>query len=109
MIYNKFDIVKVPFPFTDKQTVKRRPALIISSDEYQMNCNHCILAMITSAIQSSWIDDVMITDTKAAGLPAPSKIRLKIFSLDSSLILDKLGGLADKDKQLFQLKLKKYL
>ena len=39
MIYNKFDIVKVPFPFTDKQTVKRRPALIISSGEYQMNYN----------------------------------------------------------------------
>ena len=80
MIYNKFDIVKVPFPFTDKQTVKRRPALIISSGEYQMNYNHCILAMITSAIQSSWIDDVIITDISTAGLPAASKIRLKIFN-----------------------------
>ena len=109
MIYNKFDIVKVPFPFTDKQTVKRRPALVISSGDYQMNYNHCILAMITSAIQSSWIDDVIITDILTAGLPVPSKIRLKIFSLDISLILDKLGYLVDEDKQLLQLKLKKYL
>jgi hypothetical protein len=70
----------------DKQTVKRRPALIISSGEYQM-----------------------ITDISTAGLPVPSKIRLKIFSLDISLILDKLGCLIDEDKQLFQLKIKKYL
>ena len=65
--------------------------------------------MITSAIQSSWIDDVIITDILTAGLPVPSKIRLKIFSLDISLILDKLGYLVDEDKQLLQLKLKKYL
>lgn len=109
MIYNKFDIVKVPFPFTDKQTVKRRPALIISSGEYQMNYNHCILAMITSTKHTSWQDDVIITNLESAGLTSPSKIRLKIFSLDISLILDKLGYLVDEDKQLLQLKLKKYL
>ena len=29
-IYNQFDVVVVPFPFTDSSTTKRRPALIIS-------------------------------------------------------------------------------
>jgi len=36
MIYDKFDVVKVPFPFTDKETVKRRPALVISESKYQL-------------------------------------------------------------------------
>lgn len=30
MTFNAFDVVVVPFPFTDKATTKRRPALILS-------------------------------------------------------------------------------
>jgi mRNA interferase MazF len=29
-IYSQFDVVVVPFPFTDSSTTKRRPALILS-------------------------------------------------------------------------------
>jgi mRNA interferase MazF len=109
MIYNKFDIVKVSFPFTDKTAVKRRPALVISSSDYQTNYNHCILTMITSAKQTNWHDDIMITNLQAAGLPSPSKIRLKIFSLDSDLIIDKLGNLGEVDKNSIIKVLKKYI
>lgn len=109
MIYDKFDLVKVSFPFTDKATVKKRPALIISSSEYQVNYNHCILAMITSAKQTSWQDDIVIENLQTAGLSSPSKIRLKIFSLDCGIILGKLGYLAEEDKASIFKKLKKYL
>jgi mRNA interferase MazF len=109
MIYNKFDVVKVSFPFTDKAVIKKRPALVISSNEYQINYNHCILMMITSAKQTSWQDDIVIVNLQTAGLPSPSKIRLKIFSLDCDLILGKLGYLGDKDRESILEKLKKYL
>lgn len=109
MIYNKFDVVKVFFPFTDKAAAKKRPALVISSSEYQSNYNHCILAMITSAKQTSWQDDIIIGNLQMAGLPSLSKIRLKIFSLDCDLILGKLGYLADEDRESIIGKLKKYL
>ena len=48
MIYNQFDIVLVPFPFTDKNSSKKRPALILSNKDYQIKTNHLILTMITS-------------------------------------------------------------
>ena len=108
MIYNKFDIVKIPFPFIDKASIKRRPALIISASDYQINHNHCILSMITSAKQSDWIDDINISDISTAGISSPSKIRFKIFSLDVGLIIDKLGFLIDEDKQNVQRKLEDY-
>ena len=34
-IYNRFDVVVVPFPFTDSSITKRRPALIISASQQE--------------------------------------------------------------------------
>ncbi len=82
---------------------------MISASEYQINYNHCILAMITSAQQTDWHDDVTITNLSVAGLPSPSKIRLKLFSLDCNLIISKLGYLIDEDRKRVRMKLQKYL
>lgn len=65
--------------------------------------------MITSGKQSTWQDDIIITDLIKAGLTATSKIRLKVFSLDSKLIIDKLGELIDQDKEALNNVIKKYL
>jgi mRNA interferase MazF len=56
VIYNQFDIVKVPFPFTDKQTTKTRPALVLSSHEaFNEKVGHSVIAMFTSAKHSALI------------------------------------------------------
>lgn len=96
-IYDQFDIVKLPFPFTDKMAIKKRPALIISSPNYQLNNSHVILVMITSANHSAWKDDIKIRDLKLAGLSSPSVIRFKLFSLDEDLVINYLGRLSSDD------------
>ncbi|MGL5942284.1 MAG: type II toxin-antitoxin system PemK/MazF family toxin [Waterburya sp.] len=67
--YNQFDVVVVPFPFTDRTATKKRPALIIS-DAMAFNkfTNKSVMAMITTASHSSWVLDVPILDLKSAGL-----------------------------------------
>ncbi len=97
MIYDQFDIVKVPFPFTDRDASKKRPALVLSKPYYCEDNDHYMLAMITSAKQSSWPRDIDISDLQIAGLPGESKVRFKIFSLDSRVIMAKLGRLSDGD------------
>jgi mRNA interferase MazF len=109
MIYNKYDIIKVPFPFTDKDSNKKRPALIISSEKYQANFKHVILCMITSAKHSEWIDDIIIEELAFTGLSVPSKIRFKIFSLDEKLIIGKLGELHVQDITILNTKIIEYL
>lgn len=109
MTYKQFDIVKVPFPFTDKDTSKKRPALILSTPLYQELHNHLILSMIISARNSSWPGDIPISSHEKAGLPSPSVIRLKVFTLDERLVLGKLGTLPSKERQIVTDKLKVYM
>jgi mRNA interferase MazF len=98
--YKRFDVVVVPFPFTDRQSEKRRPALVLSdADSFNDPTENCVLAMITSAKNHDWPLDVPIGSISKAGLPAPSKVRMKIFTLDRRLIIKKTGALSAKDQE----------
>jgi mRNA interferase MazF len=82
-IYNQFDVVVVPFPFTDTNITKRRPALIISEQiAFNTPMQKSVLAMITTATHHPWELDVNISDLAAAGLNNPSVVRMKLFTLD---------------------------
>ena len=93
-----FDVVVVPFPFTDRQVSKRRPALVLSSSTFNDQAAHSVLAMITSAGQNDWPADVPLTDLKAAGLDSACLARLKLFTLDHRLIVRVAGSLAKVDR-----------
>lgn len=98
--YKAFDVVVVPFPFTDRKTQKRRPALILSKNEdFNVTGGHYVLAMITSQKNPAWPLDTAITDMKKAGLTTASKVRMKLFTLDARLILKKIGTLTYKDQK----------
>ena len=99
MIYNSWDVVLVPFPFTERNAAKKRPALVINKPDYQINTSHIILLMITSANKSNWNSDINIDDLQSAELPHPSVVRFKIFSLDERFIIKKLGNLSQNDRQ----------
>ena len=98
MICRRYETVIVPFPFTDRSTTKRRPALALSDQLFAQESGHTLLAMITSAKNSLWSSDVSI-NFLAAGLRAPSKVRLKLFTLDNRLIAGRIGTLDQKDRQ----------
>ena len=97
LVLDNFDAVVVPFPFTDRLATKRRPALVLSAAGFNENSGNAVLAMITSAGQSSWPGDMVIRKLAAAGLNSPCLVRLKLFTLDQRLILRKSGRLAAVD------------
>ena len=98
-----FDVVVVPFPFTDRSAKKRRPALVLSSTAFNQKAEHSVMAMITSAGQSSWPSDHLIKDLNAAGLPAECVIRFKLFTLDHRLVIRKAGALSAADQKKLRL------
>jgi mRNA interferase MazF len=81
--FKRFTVVRVSFPFTEQTATKNRPALILSDTAlFNGPAGHSIMAMITSA-----------------GLPSPSTIRFKLFTLDHRLVRGELGQLAPVDEQ----------
>jgi mRNA interferase MazF len=83
-IFEVWDVVKVPFPYTDRPVRQRRPALVVAADEIEAAHGLLWLVMITSARNQGWPDDVRISDLRAAGLPAPSIVRpAKVATVDA--------------------------
>lgn len=110
--YDLYEVVKVPFPFIDVKTTKVRPALILSSaQQFNARLGLSVMAMITSIKpkQDLWLADIVIDDLQLAGLPVPSIIRFKIFTLDHRLVLGRLGYLSEKDRQNVQQRLQRIL
>ena len=99
MICSRFDIVEVPFPFSDLPRSKRRKALVLSDSVFNQKNASSLLMMITSAARSAWHLDVSLAQWSQAGLRKPCLARMKLFTLDNGLLLSKVGHLTKDDQQ----------
>ncbi|RLD59709.1 MAG: type II toxin-antitoxin system PemK/MazF family toxin [Bacteroidetes bacterium] len=92
--FNFGDIVLLKFPFTNNQTYKKRPALIIND----YNDGDVIVCRITSKIYNSK-QDVYIKGWESSGLKLPSVIRVhKIATLEKEMVELKMGVIDDNLK-----------
>ena len=105
--FEAFDVVVVPFPFTDKAAMKRRPALVLFAPAFNVPTGHSVLAMITSAENVAWPLDTPIKDLNEAGLTSASIVRMKLFTLDEQLFLRKAGRLHKADQKAVRFSLAK--
>ena len=96
MTCDAWDVVTVPFPFTDLPAQKRRPALVLSQKSFNRQ-GHTIMAMITSAT-TAWPSDSPLSHPEACGLTRNCSVRLKLFTLDNRLILRRIGRLVEDDQ-----------
>jgi mRNA-degrading endonuclease toxin of MazEF toxin-antitoxin module len=101
MSYKKWDIVLVPFPFTDLSAVKKRPGLIISPNEYNGE-QDVVIVFVTSKLTTRFrMGDYKIKEWGKSNLPKPSMIRMKFATIDKSIIIKTLGRLQQKDSKEF--------
>ncbi|MEK6604539.1 MAG: type II toxin-antitoxin system PemK/MazF family toxin [Nitrospirota bacterium] len=97
MICEPWDIIVVPFPFTERTGSKHRPALVLSQKPFNDD-GHSILAMITTKVHLPWPGDTVLEAYSKAGLRTPCIVRLKLFTLDNRLIVKKIGCLSREDR-----------
>jgi mRNA interferase MazF len=60
MTYSFGNVLLVPFPFTDQSTIKKRPAIVVSSDRYNQQHIDLILIAVTSQTSSVTYPDNLV-------------------------------------------------
>lgn len=76
MGFERHQVVRVPFPFTDRDAAKHRPAIVLSAaPAFNAAAEHSVMAMITTLGGAPWPLDHILQDLVSAGLPAPSIVR----------------------------------
>jgi len=111
--YEPGEVILIPFPFTDLMTVKKRPALIVSSKAFNQTLDDLIVVAITSQKPFDLKPDEYLipdVDQQAAGLPKPSKIKSgKIVSIDKRLVRKTLGQVSTSTlKEIIKLIIKNF-
>jgi mRNA interferase MazF len=93
------DVVLVPFPFTNQNASKQRPAVVVSSMGYNRDKPDIVLMAITSQFRPSpTLGEVWLLDWQAAGLLKSSAIKPVLATLEQNLIIRQLGTLVLSDK-----------
>ena len=96
---NVGDVVILPFVFLDGQGVKRRPAVVLSSQSYNQSRDTFIFSPITGSSGSSGDSYVVeITDLGHAGLSKRSYCHGIIFAAKNGDIVRIAGYLTSGDR-----------
>lgn len=96
--FDAWDVVKVPFPYTDRPVRQRRPAVVVAVSGIQEAHGLLWVLMVTSAENCSWADDVAVSDLTQAGLPAPSIVRTAKIATIEAKEADLIGTLPAADR-----------
>jgi len=108
--YRSWDVVVVPFPFTDQKTNKVRPAVIVSTDTLRQRNGKYIVAMITNASNAAQYGDVSISELNTSGLPIASVVRAsKLAVIEDADVHKRVGTLPTADRRLVAAQLQAYL
>ena len=107
--FEAFDIVAVPFPYVERPTYQRRPALVIAPPKKFGALGIAWVAMITAAENRRWPGDIEIDDLRLAGLPIPSIIRPAKIATVESRDLEARGTLAKHQRDRVRRAIARYL
>ncbi len=94
--YKQGDVILVLV--NPEDSVKKRPALILSSLAHNQATGELVIAQITSRAPSEpRSGDYQIAQWQAANLPGPALVRCRLATIRSSWVASKLGEMADAD------------
>jgi mRNA interferase MazF len=97
------DVILIPFPFSDFNQAKLRPAVLIceTSDEYK----DLVLAAITSVLHYPlFSNEILLRASEVNGLRVDSILRCdRIMTLKSETACFKIGQLEEDDLEAFKL------
>ena len=92
-IFDRGDIVRVPFPHVERPILVPRPALVIGNQPVGPTGLLTWTLMITNAAREPWPGDVPIRTSEALGLLIPSKVRTAKIAAIETAAASRIGRL----------------
>ena len=98
--YSKNDIVIVKFPFSDIKAYKARPAVVVSNSFFnQSSRNTLFILAISSKVDTKLEFEPEILDWQECGLLKPSVFKSAIATIETNMIIQKIGYLTKTDRE----------
>ena len=107
--YSRGDVVLVNFVFSEETGSKRRPVLVLNSDEYMRGRQEAVVSAITSNTRQILVGDHLMVDWEAAGLLFPSVVTGIIRTIKQNMIDRKMGAMSRDDLSEIESNLKEIL
>ena len=104
-----WDVVRVPFPYTDRPVRQWRPAVVVAAGHLAATHGLLWVLMVTSADNRRWSDDVPVSDLDVAGLPAPSVVRAAKIATIEAGDAERIGTLPRTDRKKIAARLARIL
>lgn len=87
----------VNFVFAKETGSKRRPVLLLSSDEYMEGRQEAVVSAITSNTRRILTGDYLMVDWEDSGLIFPSVVTGILRTIKQSMIERKMGEISPRD------------
>lgn len=87
----------VNFVFAEETGSKRRPVLLLSSDEYMEGRQEAVVSAITSNTRRILTGDYLMVDWEDSGLIFPSVVTGILRTIKQSMIERKMGEISPRD------------
>lgn len=97
MQVNQKELVLLQYPFSNLETKKVRPAIIVSKNEFNKKSEDCVLLPLTTVIKNEPYSIIINQEDLSSGkLLKQSRIRAdKIFTIQKNLIIAKIGNVTE--------------
>lgn len=96
-IYKRGTVVQVAIRFSAGQGVKRRPAVVLTGDDYHASRADAIVVALTTNLHTAHFGDCPLQDWASAGLPLPSKTKGTLATVERATIQGQYGTLTADD------------
>lgn len=98
------DVVLVPFPFRDRLAESARPAVVVSTPEFNAHGDVIVAAIMSHGARSN--TDYALVEWEFAGLRLQSTVRMLLATLSSRRVLLRTGQLSEGDWGQVQIRMR---
>ena len=103
--FSRHNLVLVRYPFSDLSNSKVRPAVVVNAP----HVSHDLLIVPITSRLTGLLPEFVMTEWRTVGLNVPSAMKRGLYTVESSLVIKRLGELAAVDAAQLDTSLRAWL